>query len=147
MEGRNVATVDIPGAFMQADMDKVVHMKIEGTMEELLTKLDPKLYRQYIRSKNGRSVLYIQLKKAIYGTLKAALLFWKNLSSCLQEWGFEINPYDWCVVNTQIKDENVVTKIIKKLQDKYGKEAPLTINRGKVHNYLGMTLDFLSPRK
>eukprot|EP00957_Ditylum_brightwellii_P148553 11311398-Ditylum_brightwellii.AAC.1 len=86
MEERGVATVNIPGAFMQAAMDEVVHMKIEGTMSELLTKLDPKLYSQYLNSKNGKSVLYVQLKKALYGTLKAALLFWKNLSSCLQEW-------------------------------------------------------------
>jgi hypothetical protein len=36
MEGRDVATVDIPGAFMQADMDEMVHMKLEGKMAELL---------------------------------------------------------------------------------------------------------------
>eukprot|EP00957_Ditylum_brightwellii_P046151 3501580-Ditylum_brightwellii.AAC.1 len=103
MEERDVATVDIPGTFMQAEMDDVVHMKIEGTMAELLTKLDLKMYRQYLRSEGGKSVLYVQLKKVLYGTLKAALLFWKNLSSCLQEWGFEINPYDWCVANKTIK--------------------------------------------
>eukprot|EP00957_Ditylum_brightwellii_P015244 1148363-Ditylum_brightwellii.AAC.1 len=44
-------------------------------------------------------------------------------------------------------DKNVVTEIISKLQESYRKETPLTINRGKVHNYLGMTLDFLSPKK
>eukprot|EP00957_Ditylum_brightwellii_P131883 10057311-Ditylum_brightwellii.AAC.1 len=44
MEERDVATVDILGAFMQAEMDNVVHTKIEGTMAELLTKLDPKMY-------------------------------------------------------------------------------------------------------
>eukprot|EP00957_Ditylum_brightwellii_P174042 13251283-Ditylum_brightwellii.AAC.1 len=105
IEERDVATVDIPGAFIQAEIDDVVHMKIEGMMAELLTKLDPKMYRQYLRSEGGKSMLYIQLKKALYGTLKAALLFWKNLSSCLQEWGFEINPYDWCVANNTIKDK------------------------------------------
>jgi len=30
-------------------------------------------------------------KKALYGTLQAALLFWKLLSTKLQEWGFKIN--------------------------------------------------------
>lgn len=108
MEGSIVATVDIPGAFMQADIDKIVHMKIEGTIAELLTKLVPKLYRQYLRNENVRSDLYVQLKKALYGTLKAALLFWKNLPFCLQEWDFEINPYDWCVVNKQIKGEQCI---------------------------------------
>jgi hypothetical protein len=37
--------------------------------------------------------------------MRAALLFWKLLSSKLQLWGFEINPYDWCVANKRI-DEN-----------------------------------------
>jgi len=30
------------------------------------------------------------------------LLFWKDLSGTLQEWGFEQNPYDPCVVNKMI---------------------------------------------
>jgi hypothetical protein len=48
-EGQDVATVDIPGAFMQADMEALVHMKLEGKMAELLVKkLDPKLYRKYV---------------------------------------------------------------------------------------------------
>jgi hypothetical protein len=48
LERRDVATVDIPGAFMQADMDELVHMRLEGTMAELLVKLDPKLYRSKV---------------------------------------------------------------------------------------------------
>ena len=30
LEKRDVATTEIPGAFMQADMDEIVNMKIEG---------------------------------------------------------------------------------------------------------------------
>ena len=40
---------------------------------------------------------------AIYGTLKAALLFWKKLSSSFKQRDFIINPYDWCVA---IKNTN-----------------------------------------
>jgi hypothetical protein len=41
MERRDVATVDIPGAFMQADMEQdTVHMKLEGKMAELLVRID-----------------------------------------------------------------------------------------------------------
>ena len=47
-ENRDVATVDIPGAFMQADMDDVVHMRLEGKMAELLVKIDPKMYRKHV---------------------------------------------------------------------------------------------------
>jgi hypothetical protein len=44
----------------------------------------------------------VKLLKALYGTLQAAMLFWKDLTKNLEEWGFEINPYDWCVANKMI---------------------------------------------
>ena len=47
MEHQKVATVDITGVFMQSDMEgETVHMKLEGKITELLTKLDLKLYRK-----------------------------------------------------------------------------------------------------
>eukprot|EP00957_Ditylum_brightwellii_P079751 6063882-Ditylum_brightwellii.AAC.1 len=54
-EKRNVATCDIPGAFMQADIDKTIHMKVEGTMAELLVKLDPQMYCKYVVKEKGKS--------------------------------------------------------------------------------------------
>ena len=57
-----MATVDIPGAFMQADTEaEKVHMKLEGKMADLLTKLDLKLYRKYVTNKKVRTVLYVEL--------------------------------------------------------------------------------------
>ena len=164
-ERRDVATVDIPGAFMQGDQDETVHMRLEGTLAELLTKCDPKLYRQYVITENNKPILYVELIKALYGTLHAALIFWRKLTSKLVEWGFVINPYDWCVANKQIKgqqctlvwhvddmkishvDSRVVDNIIKTLEQEFRKEAPLTIQRGKIHDYLGMVLDFTNPGK
>ena len=102
----------------------------------------------------------MELLKALYGTLRAALLFWKKLSAKLIEWGFEINPYDWCVANKMVNgkqltvlwhvddlkishvDSTVVDHILDELDLEFGKEAPITRNRGKVHDYLGMTLDY-----
>jgi hypothetical protein len=82
MEERDVATVDIPGAFMQADIDEVIHVKFEGEIAEMLVRMDPELYRKYITDENGEIVLYLELLKALYGTSWAALLlFWKLLSS------------------------------------------------------------------
>jgi hypothetical protein len=104
-ENRDVATADIPGAFMQADMEDVVHMKLEGTMAELLIKIDPALYRKHVIMEKGKQVLYVELRKALYGTLKAALLFWKKLTGVLTQWGFDVNPYDWCVANKVINDK------------------------------------------
>jgi hypothetical protein len=159
-EGRTVVTLDIPGAFMQAEMDEVLYMKLEGPLAHLLTKVDSKRYSKFVATERGKQVIYVKLNKALYGTLQAALLFWKDLSGCLKEMGFELNKYDRCVANKTINgkqftvlwhvddlklshmDEAVVEQIIAKLDERYGKEAPLVVTRGKVHDYLGMTLDF-----
>ena len=83
MERRNVATVDIPGTFMQAVMEgDDGHMKMEGKMAEFLVKLDPKLYRKYITLEKGKSVLHVKLKK----TLQVVMFFWTLLNITLQEW-------------------------------------------------------------
>jgi hypothetical protein len=146
-EERDVITVDIPAAFMQADIDELVHVRFEGEIAEMLVRLDPKLYRKYVKNENGKTVLYVELLKALYGTLKAALLFWKLLSSKLVEWGFVINPYDWCVANRTVNgkvqtvlwhvddlkishvDSEVNNDLVKMLESEFGKEAPLTITR------------------
>lgn len=85
-EARDVATVDIPGAFLRADMDEFIHVRWEGAMAEVLVKLDPILYRMYIINKNGKPNLNVELLKALFRTL-----FWSKLSAALIVWGFEIN--------------------------------------------------------
>jgi hypothetical protein len=88
-ESRKVVTVDLPGAFLHADNKDYVIMKMVGTLAELKVKTNPKLYQQYVILEKGRSVLYLQLQKALYGMMKSALLFYRKLVSELQEMGFE----------------------------------------------------------
>eukprot|EP00934_Nitzschia_sp_Nitz4_P000913 Nitzschia sp. Nitz4//scaffold483_size5322//889//1410//NITZ4_009226-RA/size5322-exonerate_protein2genome-gene-0.0-mRNA-1//-1//CDS//3329552879//913//frame0 len=104
--------------------------------------------------------MYVELLKALYGTLRAARLFWEMLSKQLMEWGFEVNPYDTCVANKTVNgkqmtvawhvddlkvshvEKEVVEEFVANMRETFGKEMPLSENRGKVHDYLGMTLDF-----
>ena len=108
----------------------------------------------------------LSLPKALYGTLQAALLFWENLSKFLvEELGFELNPYDKCVANKVINGsqctilwhvadlrlshlkQEVLEMIVKQLEERYGQEKELSITRGEVHDYLGMTIDYSEPGK
>jgi hypothetical protein len=154
---------------MQSDMKGKVMMKLEGVMAEVIIKIDPKKYTKYVAKENGKDLIYVILTEALYGTLQAALLFWQNLSGKLKKWGFKINPYDLCVANKTIDgkqctvvwhvddlkilhvDPKAVTTILNLLDAQYGQEivggkpAPLTITRGKIHDYLGMTLDYSEP--
>ena len=55
---------DIPGAFLHADMEDNVHMLLEGTVAEMIVKLDPTIYRKHIWYNNhGKPMLYVQLNK------------------------------------------------------------------------------------
>ena len=160
MEERDVAVVDIPGAFMQADMDELVFVRIVGKMAELLVDIDPEMYKPFVTYERGEMVIYVELFKALYGTIRAARLFWEKLSGELAKWGFTANPYDACVMNKMVNgkqctvvwhvddlkishvDHKVVDRVIEQLEETFGEEAPLSKSRGKVHDYLGMTLDF-----
>jgi len=97
----------------------------------------------------GETNVLCTTKRALYRTLQAASLFWKPLSETLQEWGIVLNPYDQCVANKTIEGKqctiiwNVdnlkilhvekveLEDILKKLNDKFIKESPLTISREK----------------
>ena len=151
MENRTVAVVDIPGAFMQADMDQGVYMHINGAME-----IDHDMYQPHMVKEKGKPVIYVELLKALFGTLRAAHLFWETLSGKLQEWGFTLNPYDSCVANKCVDGqqctitwhvddlkishakEHVVKSIIRKIQDNFGQHSDLCMHIGKRHDYLGM---------
>jgi hypothetical protein len=159
-EQRQVITCDVPGAFMQVDVDEVVHVRLAGPLAELLTKVDPKLYTKYLGTERGKPVMYVQLQKALYGTLSAAMLFWKDLSGHLYAEGFRANPYDSCVMNKVVEGKQctvlwhvddlkvshvlhtVIEAVLGSLNKWYGQETPLTVTRGDLHDYLGMTIDY-----
>jgi hypothetical protein len=163
LENRDVAIVDVPGAFMQADMDELVHVRFTGTMVDLLLEIDPEMYGPYVTYEGKEKVMYVELLKALYGTMRAARLFWEKLRARLLEEGYVPNPYDHCVVNKMINgkqctigwhvddlkishvDSKVVDRVIDMLDREFGKETPMNKSRGKVHDYLGMILDFSKP--
>jgi hypothetical protein len=159
-EGREVAILDVPGAFMQADMDELVHVRFTGKMVDLLVEIDPEMFGPCVCYENGTKVIYVELLKALYGTLRAARLFWEKLSQKLESWDFKKNPYDPCVANKMVNgkqltvawhvddlkvshvDKSVVDDFIQKMESEFGKETPINKARGCVHDYLGMVMDY-----
>jgi hypothetical protein len=75
-EGRDVAVVDIPGAYLRSYMDEEVIMLLRGRLAELMVKTAPNIYRKYITvDAKNQSMLYVKIQKALYGCLRSALLF------------------------------------------------------------------------
>ena len=54
MEAHQVVTCDVPGVFMQADIDEILHLKLVGEITELLMKVDPSC-SEFISYENGKT--------------------------------------------------------------------------------------------
>ena len=99
-EGLNVAVADLPNAFLHADNKEKTLMLLKGKLAELMVQIDQKMYQKYvITSVKGEPMLYVRLSKALYGLLQSASLFYKKLQTKLEDFGFEVNPYNPCVAN------------------------------------------------
>jgi Reverse transcriptase (RNA-dependent DNA polymerase) len=96
-EGRHVAVVDIGGAFLNADMGKdlPIHMRLDKTMTEFLTTLDP-TYRSHVDDRGGVTV---RLQKALYGCVESSGLRYENLRATMESIGYKRNEMDVCLFN------------------------------------------------
>ena len=77
-EHRRTAVVDLPSAYLHADMDdeEEVLMVLRGDLANMMALAAPDVYRKYITiTTDGKPILYVKLCKALYGCLKSALLF------------------------------------------------------------------------
>ena len=159
-------SADIPNTFIKTPMPEAkvgerVIMKITGVLVDLLVKIAPETYGPYVVFESGKKVLYVELLKAMYGQLIAALLWYNKFRGDLESIGYEFNPYDPCVANKVIDgkqhtvkyhvddlmgshvDSKVNDKFLKWLNEMYGHFGEVKATHGPIHNYLGMTFDFL----
>ena len=99
MDGREIATADVTGAYLKAEMPDFVLIRITGNSIDALLKVNRDKYQNYVTYEKGKKVLYLRLKKAMYGCLKAGLLWYQLFSETLKKEGFALNPYEPCVAN------------------------------------------------
>jgi len=103
-EERDVATFDVPGAYLHAEMDKDrVFMKLRGQFVDIMCDVNPE-YKQFVTTEGPKhqKVLYLWVLWAIYGCIQSALLWYDLYVNTLEKLGFAINPYDRCVANKMI---------------------------------------------
>ena len=168
-EDRDVAVIDIPNAFIQTrieDEKDMAIIKLRGVLVDILLDIAPDVYKPYAtKDKKGVSQLIVQCQNALYGTMIASLLYYRKFTKSLTDNGYEINPYDPCVANKMIDGKQmtiayhvddckmshahskVMDETIEWLRSEYESifedgSGAMTVHRGKVLKYLGMTLDY-----
>jgi len=159
-------TADIPNAFIQAslenlkDGDEKVVMKVTGMLVDLLVKVAPDVYGPFVVFENGRKVLYLQVLRALYGMLQAALIWYKKFRSDLESIGYVFNPHDPCIANKMIDgkqhtirfhvDDIMASHVSSLINDKfadwfnsmYGHCGKVKQTRVHFHHYFAMHFDF-----
>jgi len=69
---------DVAEAFLKADQSNFVLLCVKGSAVDAIVKANQRKYRPFITQEKGtRVLLYLQLLKAMYGTLTAALLWYQ----------------------------------------------------------------------
>lgn len=159
-ERREVITVDIAGAYLNADIgESVVLMRLDSQLSGLLLDIDPHNYEKF---RNSDGSIVVRLKKALYRCIESAKLWFNLLASVLQDYGFKQNPHERCVFNMQIGahqltvvvyvDDLLITCADSAIADQFvvfikKRFVTITEHRGHVHSYLGMTFNFGCPGK
>jgi hypothetical protein len=134
---------------------------------DLLVEIAPNVYKDYVTGdKKGVKQLLVQCQNALYGTMVASLLYYRKFFKSLLDISFTLNPYDPCVANKIIegkqmticfhvndcklshRNRKVMDRMIKYLRQEYKSifedgSGEMTVSRGKIHTYLGVTLDFI----
>jgi len=65
-------------------------MKLEDKFVDIMCQVHPKGL-PYVRTENGKKVLYLCILKALYGCIESALLWYNTYTSVLQKMSFELN--------------------------------------------------------
>jgi len=151
-EEREIATIDVVAAYLEAYMNGEVYIEIDKNTSQIFAGCDSAL-RKYIRPSG---TIVARLNKALYGCVQSARAWYQHLSGILTDIGFAKNDYDPCVFNKIINghqvtiachvDDLLITSqsaaemdaIIKLLKEKF---TSIKVNRGKHHNFLGLVID------
>lgn len=152
-EKRKIWTIDITGAYLECDLSDEIEviMKLDPVLTKILQQVD----KTVAGHQDEKGVTYVKLNKALYGTVQAALLWYKKLSGVLLKDGFLVNPYDACLFNKVVNgvqitvcfhvDDLLVSSVSVRLMENLlmclnANFADLTVNKGNVHSYLAMNI-------
>jgi hypothetical protein len=157
-EGRTVATADIKAAYLNANMDsEIVYMTINPQLSQMYLELYPNL-KPFL---NANNTLTVRLKKALYGCIQSAKLWYQHISKSLIAMGYTVSNEDSCLFHRNVN--NVATSIAVHVDDLLiASQSEAEVERVKVEleevyrggvkfhtgdklAYLGMSLDFSTP--
>ena len=158
-EGRNISTIDVKGAYLNANLkDVTVHIRMQKDLVQVLIELYPH-YQPFVRA-DGSMIL--RVKKALYGLIESAMLWYQNLKATLLSLGYvnleadqgmfiRTTPLGKSTICVHVDDLLITsTHISHDIHLRDGMNAAykgITLHEGTNLTYLGMLIDVDKPHK
>ena len=150
-----IMTFDIGQAYLNADIKELVLVRLDPISARILCQIDSEYSKYLLQDKS----MIVKLNKALYGCVESARLWYEHLKSVMLRIGYQINPLDQCVFNKFDPSSNVVSTVCFHVDDGLAtspfqseldilkhemlqESKEVKFSEGKVHEYLGMKLDF-----
>lgn len=99
MNNMSICSMDIEGAYLEADLPEPIYMRLSKDATESLNSLAPATY--------GRTIV-VKLKKALYGLVVSSKLWYDKLKGVLLKLGLTVHHYDSCVFVGVYRNANII---------------------------------------
>jgi hypothetical protein len=111
-ERQTIQCYNVLSTFVKTDVDKDILMVLKGELADMMIQIAQQVYKKYmIVNKKGTKVLYMKLQKALYGLMRASLLFYRKLREEFKEYRLKVNPCNPCVANMMTKSWKQLTVV------------------------------------
>ena len=154
--GAKIATVDVPAAYLNAELKETIYMRLDKDIAAILCQHDPSL-QQY---RDRDETIVVLLNKCLYGLKQSGAEWFDVITTFLISIGYTQSVADRCVFYKQTANGKVdiLTIHVDDLLFVYTNQADFEIIKkffidrfgdmnfveGNTHNYLGMSLEVLS---
>ena len=161
-----IGSFDVKQAFTKAPMPadrKKIRVRLIKSYVDIIKSISQELNDLYTSFQSENGSVIVELDYALYGTLEAGRIWYDYFRNILvSKFDCKVSAHDDCVFNMFDSNGIIISTIVihvddgfisgsseKILDDFFGKLTAelgeLTIRRGRVHDYLGMLLDFSQP--
>ena len=155
--GWDLATLDVPSAYLNADLQDTVHMRLDKDVSKIFVEA----YPQFKDLVDDKGCVIVKLLKALYGLKQAGAAWNDNITALLKRLGFAQSLVDKCwfykgqgskatIVLLHVDDLLILTadkatrsELEAALKSAYGDDCEL--HTGSVIEYLGMQIERLNP--
>jgi hypothetical protein len=86
----------------------------------MLVNTAPQDYQNFMLHEGKHKIIYVEMKKALYGMLQSLLLYYKKFRKDLKRIGLIVNSYNLCVANRIVNGkQHMVTYHINNLKSRH----------------------------